>query len=198
MPRTLFTSSFVGTEITDLQSLTSLADIRFMDQVHGNSVVVIDESFAPTPTADALVTTSKGVGLAVRSADCLPILVDGNSVVAAIHAGRKGVTNGVISATISKMRELGGDNFRAAIGPAICADCYEVEAQMYDEVVSKFPAGATSPQKRALDLARMAIFELEEAEVVVAHHGICTKESPDFYSYRRNKTTSRQVGVIAI
>jgi copper oxidase (laccase) domain-containing protein len=124
--------------------------------------------------------------------------VDGNSVVAAIHAGRKGVTNGVISATISKMRELGGDNFRAVIGPAICAECYEVEAQMYVEVVSNFPAGATSPQKRALDLARMAIFELEEAEVVVVHHGICTKESPDFYSYRRNKTTSRQVGVIAI
>jgi YfiH family protein len=169
-----------------------------MDQVHGNRVVVIDESSALTPTADALVTSSKGVGLAVRSADCLPILVDGNSVVAAIHAGRKGVTNGVISATISRMRELGGEYFRAVIGPAICANCYEVELEMYDEVVSNFPVGATSPQKHALDLAKMAIFELEGAEVAVVHHGICTKESPDFYSYRRNKTTSRQVGVIAI
>jgi len=198
LPRTLFSSKFVDTQLEELKALTSLSDIRFMEQVHGNSVVVIDEAATLNPRADALVTSTKGIGLAVRSADCLPILVTGDCVVAAIHAGRKGVTNGVISATILKMRELGGANFKAQIGPAICATCYEVEAEMYNEIVSKFPAGATSPEKHALDIAKMAIFELEEAGVLVTCHELCTRENLDFNSYRRDKTSDRQVGVIAL
>ena len=165
-----------------------------MEQVHGNFVAVVDNQDTETPTADALVTTVKGIGLVVRSADCLPILISSELVVAAVHAGRKGVTNGIISATVSKMSELGGENFQALIGPAICGQCYEVEEVMYNEIISKFPAGATSQDKHALDIGKMATFELEAAGV----NGFCTKENLDFYSYRRDKASGRQVGIITL
>jgi YfiH family protein len=145
-----------------------------------------------------LVTSVKGIGLAVQSADCLPILISSELVVAAVHAGRKGVTNGLISATVSKMRELGGENFEALIGPAICGKCYELEEVMYNDIVSKFPAGATSQDKHAIDIAKMATFELEAAGVNATHHGFCTKENLDFYSYRRDNASGRQVGIITL
>ncbi len=198
MPRALFTSRFVPTQVEELKALTSLSDFRFMEQVHGNFVAVVDDQDTQTPTADALVTTVKGIGLVVRSADCLPILISSELVVAAVHAGRKGVTNGVISATVSKMRELGGENFQAIIGPAICGQCYEVEEVMYNEIISKFPAGATSQDRHCLDIGKMATFELEAAGVNVTHHGFCTKENLDFYSYRRDKASGRQVGIITL
>ena len=178
--------------------LTSLSDIRFMEQIHENHVEVIEKNSPLNPQADSLITFTKGIGLAVLSADCLPILVNGAGVVAAIHAGRKGLTNGVITATILKMRELGATNLQAVIGPSICAACYEVDVEMYNQIVLDFPAGATSKDKHALDLANMATFEFEAAGVSVANFGICTRENRDFYSYRRDKATGRQVGVIAL
>ncbi|MEN9735891.1 MAG: hypothetical protein RL129_601 [Actinomycetota bacterium] len=94
-----------------LSSLLSVSQLQFMNQIHGSTIAVIDEVIT-TPEADALVTNQKGIALVVMVADCLPILLDGQSVIGAAHVGRKGMTNGVIANTVSQMQKLGATQIR--------------------------------------------------------------------------------------
>ncbi len=82
--------------------------------------------------ADALVTTDRRLAVAVRVADCVPVLfADPDAgVVAAAHAGRVGLGAGVLPATVARMAELGAARITAWIGPHICGDCYEVPADL--------------------------------------------------------------------
>ena len=179
-----------------LAKLMSLERLEFMNQTHGNKVFRITNTATEIPEADAMVTTEKSIGLAVMVADCLPILVDGNSVVAAIHAGRRGVTNGVIGKTIGLMVAQGAQKMRATIGPAICGKCYEVDEPTYREVISLFPEGDAG--FRLIDIRRIAIKQLKDLGCEVANIDICTRENLEYFSYRRDNKTGRQVGVIAI
>lgn len=179
-----------------LKNLISVEEIAFMEQVHGNQVAVISELNEITPVADALVTNTKGVGLAVMVADCLPILIDGITAVGAIHVGRKGMVNGIIEKSVSKIKELGGFHLVATIGPGICAKCYEVDEEMYQEIVREFPKSDAGFRK--LDIRGEAKRQLVKLGVNVKDIDICTLENKQYFSYRRNKETGRQCGVIAI
>ena len=181
-----------------LANMLSRIEPKFMNQVHGNQVVEVDENSSSQITADAIVTRRVGLPLTVLSADCLPILVAGESVVGAIHAGRKGILNGVIEQTISKMRTLGGNNLSATIGPAICRDCYEVDLQMYKDVTGIEPALATSLETHCLDLKRAAANQLSSQSVSVKDLEICTAHDQNFFSYRRDGSTGRNSGVIVL
>ncbi|MGV8908901.1 MAG: polyphenol oxidase family protein, partial [Propionicimonas sp.] len=105
-------------------------------QVHGTRVLMIDAASDPQAVAaeraDALVTTERRLALAVRVADCVPVLfADPEAgVVGAAHAGRVGLGAGVLSATVAAMIGLGAGRIRAWIGPHICGDCYEVPADL--------------------------------------------------------------------
>ena len=176
----------------------SLTKIQYMNQVHGNEVVVIDSNSSGIPTCDALVTTDKSIALAVLTADCLPILISSQSVAGAIHAGRKGVTNGIIANTIHQMAKLGASDMQAHIGPAICANCYEVDRKMYEELVARFPELATENSMNNLDLIAAASSQLQGLGLQVQSVDICTKECRDFFSYRREANTGRQGAVISI
>ena len=111
-------------------------------QIHSAEVVAIDADAGDhILNADAFITNALGVVCYVRTADCVPILVADavRGVVGAIHAGWRGTAADVVGATIAKMRARYGTDpkdVRAAIGPAICAECYEVG----DEVMAKFRA----------------------------------------------------------
>jgi len=181
-----------------LQSLLSQSAPKFMNQVHGNEAVEVDENTQSSITADALITRMKGVPLAVLSADCLPILVEGESVVAAIHAGRKGILNGIISNTIELIRSKSSGELSAIIGPAICEKCYEVDLDMYLDAINLEPSLATNPETHCLDLKRAAIRELEANEVKVTNLGICTAHDSNYFSYRRDGITGRSAGVIVL
>jgi copper oxidase (laccase) domain-containing protein len=63
--------------------------IQFMDQVHGKAVATIERQIISPPTADALLTQSAGIGLAVMVADCIPLLLASTQAVSAVHVGRK-------------------------------------------------------------------------------------------------------------
>ncbi|MEW1807944.1 polyphenol oxidase family protein [Pseudarthrobacter sp. NPDC080039] len=173
--------------------------LRFMNQVHGTTVALMDAQ-SPVPVADAMV--SRGLPLAVMVADCIPVLLAGESgsgpVLAAVHAGRPGVANGVLPAAVDSMKALGASRIRAWMGPSICGSCYEVPAALRDEVSALVPAtrSTTSWGTPALDLPAGARSQLEAAGVDVEYSGVCTLETETLYSYRRDRNTGRFAGLV--
>ena len=170
----------------------------FMNQIHGDGVVEITDENSSPVTADAIVTKVKGLPLVVLVADCLPILLTSSSVVGAVHAGRKGVLNGIISKSVLAMRELGATELKATIGPAICEECYEVDTEMYADAITQKPKLATTGLRHCLDLVNAAKFELEELEVEVSALKICTAHNENYFSYRRDGQTGRSAGVVVL
>ena len=172
--------------------------IQFMDQVHGKAVATIERQIISPPTADALLTQSAGIGLAVMVADCIPLLLASTQAVAAVHVGRKGLMNKVALEAIQEMRSHGASDITAVIGPSICGNCYEVSQDVHDDVVKSFPLAASKTREGgfALDLSRALIDQLQHLGVKVIDEGRCTVEDKNLYSYRRDGVTGRQVGVV--
>ncbi|WP_249416627.1 peptidoglycan editing factor PgeF [Streptomyces sp. TS71-3] len=179
--------------------------VVWMNQVHGREVVVVDAPWGarPVPDADAVVTTRPGLALAVLTADCTPVLLADPEagIVAAAHAGRPGMVAGVVPATVRAMVELGADPGRitARTGPAVCGRCYEVPEAMRADVAAVEPAAhaVTSWGTPAVDvvagvhaqLARLGVLDRVQSPV-------CTLESADHFSYRRDRTTGRLAGYV--
>ena len=172
--------------------------IQFMDQVHGSVVASIGSEIVATPTADALLTHAKGIGLAVMVADCIPLLLSNSTSVAAVHVGRIGLMNEVAMGAIQAMRVIDPSEITAIVGPSICGQCYEVSQDVFDEVSGKFPLSASQTRDGgfALDLSRALIAQLQASAVLVVDEGRCTVEDENLYSYRRDGVTGRQVGVV--
>ena len=174
-----------------------------MRQVHGNRVAVVDDVPHEPPEADALVTATAGLALVVLVADCTPVLLWDRraGVVGAVHAGRRGLAAGVLPAALEAMHDLGAraDRLYAAVGPSICAEHYEVPAEMRDEVAAAAPeaAATTSTGAPALDIRAGLLAQLHAAGV---RQGMvmpqCTAEDAAYYSYRRDGTTGRFAGVV--
>ena len=182
--------------------LTALhGPMQFMNQVHGDRVAVIEEVTDVAPTADALVTGIPGITLAVMVADCIPLLLISKQAVAAVHVGRRGLVNNVAIKTIEVMREMGAQDISAKIGPAICGSCYEVSADIHQEVVSNFPMAdsRTNAGTLALDLPRALNAVLQSAGISVdSRQCACTVEDVDSFSYRRDGVTGRQAGLVKL
>ena len=177
-----------------------LGNTQFMNQVHGNDVVVIDQVLDHEPTCDALITTTAGVSLAVMVADCIPLLLISEKVVAAVHVGRAGLVNNVAIKTLEQMRALGAIDIHAILGPSICGRCYEVPLQMQQEVVATHPASLSTTSKGtpALDLPAGLIAELIAQGLTYEASPICTQEDPLYYSHRRDNPTGRFAGVVSL
>jgi YfiH family protein len=181
----------------ELETLVGLR-IQFMNQVHGNVIAMVGEEIIAEPTADALITQSVGIGLAVMVADCIPLLLASSETVAAVHVGRKGLMNEVALEAIHEMRARDTSEIRAVVGPSICGRCYEVSQDIYDDVSKTFPLAASKTQDGgfSLDLSRALIDQLQTIGVTVIDEGRCTVEESNLYSYRRDGVTGRQVGVV--
>ena len=177
-----------------------LGNAQFMNQVHGNDVVVIDQVLDHEPTCDALITTSAGVALAVMVADCIPLLLISEKVVAAVHVGRAGLVNKVALRAIEQMRVLGASDIHAILGPSICGKCYEVPLGMQQEVVATHPASLSTTYKGtpALDLSAGLIAELIAQGLTYEASPICTQEDPLYFSHRRDNPTGRFAGVVSL
>ncbi|WP_225798687.1 peptidoglycan editing factor PgeF [Streptomyces sp. NK15101] len=181
------------------------ARVVWMNQVHGADVVEVDGPWgdADVPAVDAVVTARPGLALAVLTADCVPVLLADPvaGVAAAAHAGRPGMVAGVVPAAVAAMTKLGAEPARivARTGPAVCGRCYEVPETMRAEVAAVEPAAhaETSWGTPAVDVAagvraqlvRLGVRDIEDA-------GVCTLESRDHYSYRRDRTTGRLAGYV--
>ncbi|MEV6951420.1 peptidoglycan editing factor PgeF [Streptomyces sp. NPDC051183] len=180
--------------------------VVWMNQVHGRDVAVVDGPWGPgqdIPSVDAVVTTRRGLALAVLTADCTPVLLADPvaGVAAAAHAGRPGLVAGVVTAAVGAMVSLGAEPARvvARTGPAVCGHCYEVPAAMRDAVAEVVPAAyaETSWGTPAVDVVAGVHAQLAEAGVVNIHRSpVCTLESRDHFSYRRDRVTGRLAGYV--
>jgi YfiH family protein len=182
---------------------------QYMNQVHGNEVSLVVEpgagaesgaGAAQAPTADALV--SLGGPLAVMVADCIPLVLVGagasGPVLAAVHAGRPGLFSGVIPAAVEQMRASGAEDIRAWLGPSVCGKCYEVPAELREEVAALLPAAwsTTTWGTPALDLPGGAASQLDALGVPIEYRGPCTLENESLFSYRRDSRSGRFAGLV--
>jgi hypothetical protein len=170
-------------------------------QMHGARVCRVDEPPAGDDApieSDGQATTRRGLGPMVFTADCLPIAIATRGAVAMVHAGWRGLADGVIAEGVAAVQELAhnGDTLAAAIGPGAGACCYEVG----EEVHARFERfGAAARNGDNLDLKSIAQAQLHEAGVTDVHDvGLCTicSDPALFFSHRRDRgLTGRQVGV---
>jgi hypothetical protein len=196
-----------------LGTLTGGRPVVWMDQVHGRQVAVVDRPLeAAVPETDALITTTPGLVLGVLVADCVPVMLRGEvtegpaagtAVVAAAHAGRRGLQLGVIEAVVSRMSSMGVQPkaIFAELGPAVCGRCYEVPTAMREEVAAVAPAARSSTRsgRPSLELRAGLVQQLHALGVSKVHvDPTCTLESPEHFSHRRDQRTGRTAGLIVI
>lgn len=169
-------------------------------QVHSADAVTVTASLAGRPRADALVTATPGLALAVLTADCQPVLFADREagVIGAAHAGWRGAQSGVLESTLDAMEALGAAraNITAVIGPTISQRAYEVDTAFADAFLAGDPANERfftegAPGKLQFDLPAFGLDRLARAGIGRAEWtGHCTYADADrFYSYRR--TTHR-------
>ena len=177
-----------------------VGDFAVMSQVHGDTVFVIDQIPAQVPVADALITANSEIALVVMVADCIPLLLRSEKLVAAVHVGRAGLMNSIAVKTVAMMSALGATQIMGSIGPAICGKCYEVPQELHDEVIARHPLARSTTRTGtpALDLPKALIAALAEVDVPVGISAGCTLEDQNSFSYRRNQITGRQAGVIKL
>ncbi len=177
--------------------------------VHGSTVLRIDDSFelgvgaSHHPEGDGAATNRFGVLLGALGADCAPIAIANDTACAAVHAGWRGAIGGVVEAGVAAVRALGTGRVRAVVGPCICVRHYEFGATELADIVTRTGpgvAGSTDSGVPAFDLRgaiRLAFahaeVEAEDVEVL----DVCTSESTDHYSYRRDGVTGRHGVVLA-
>ena len=162
-------------------------------QVHGARAVLVRGPWeGDAPEADALVTDRPGVLLAVRVADCVPVLLadPAAGVVGVAHAGRRGMDAGVVAAAVALMAEVGAEpaRTRAVLGPSVCGRCYEVPAAMRDDVASRHPVTATRTWRATpgLDVAAGVLEQLAALGVAAEQVPGCTVEDEALGSVRRS------------
>lgn len=205
----IFAGLNCGTGSTDQSEIVAINRARVADaiqvtpehlasvhQVHSADAITVDGPLPdPRPKADALVSATPGVALAVLTADCQPVLfADPDAgVVGAAHAGWRGARDGVLEATVDAMVALGAtrDGIRAVIGPTISQRAYEVGPEFFEDFVAEDPgntrffAGGTD-DRMMFDLPAYGLHRLRDAGVEAEWTRHCTYSDPElFYSYRR-------------
>lgn len=180
-------------------------------QVHSAHVHVVSPGQPAHPgehdtKADAIITADPSRILMIRVADCAPILLADaeGPLVAAVHAGWRGVVSGVLPETIRRMRALGARNLAAAVGPCISVDHFEVGDEVVAEFHLAFPNADSlirrEPGAKAhIDLKQALATQLRAAGIVrfdILPH--CTHgDASLFFSHRRDQgRTGRMVGLI--
>jgi len=194
----------------------SSGTIGTLRQIHSGIVLQLEPGDTGTPDAgsregDALWTETPGMGLGVRTADCVPVLIAHRRIplVAAVHAGWRGLVSGIVWETIRALEERIGkeevSGLVAAAGPCARACCYEVDEETADALVSVSDTAlrkGEKPGKWFVDLQAAALSALTAAGVPFSCSegiGPCTICSPLFYSFRREKKqAARQLSFICI
>jgi hypothetical protein len=190
----------------------------FLNQIHGNEVVVIDSEEKiygnqGLPKADGIVTNLSNVLLGIVTADCAPILFfdEEAKVIGAAHAGWRGARLGVIKSTVAAMKKLGAKNIKAKIGPMIQQESYEISQEFYDDFLSEnisnkdFFINGKKPEKHWFNLSSYVEKKLREEGIAeIENAKIDTyKNEKDFFSFRRAKQNEeedcgRNVSVVII
>jgi YfiH family protein len=179
------------------------AEPAWLSQVHGAHVADLDAGL-PLGAADAVFTRQPGRVCAILTADCLPILLAAASggMVAAVHAGWRGLAAGVIEAAVEAL-EPKPEELLAWLGPAIGPEHFEVGAEVRDTLLRADPGGgaAFAPNARGrftADLPMLARRRLAALGLTRIYGSTeCTYSQPDrYFSYRRDGKCGRQATLI--
>lgn len=175
----------------------------WLKQVHGTTV--IDAAHAAcVPAADASFSRQAQAVCVVMTADCLPILLcdEEGTVVAAIHAGWRGLCDGVIEATVAAMK-VAGESIMAWLGPAISQAAFEVGDEVRNAFTAHDPQAqlAFSPAadgKWMADIYWLACQRLQTLGITQIYGGnLCTyRDKERFFSYRRDGVTGRMATLV--
>ena len=161
-------------------------------QIHSSKVLVVNQPFSENlPEADALVTTTPGLLISVLTADCVPVLLSTSrgDIVAAVHAGWRGAMGGILEATVQQMKDLGGQEIMAALGPCIWQDDYEVSQEFYENLsneLSFFKPGHR-PLHWQFDLPGFVMKQLSLAGISQIMPALANTygDADRFFSFRR-------------
>ena len=174
-------------------------------QQHTAKVIIVSKPWAPSsaPVADALVTNTPDIALAVLTADCVPILFyePNMRIIAAAHAGWKGALSGVIDNTINAIVRLGGirTNIIAAIGPCILSSNYEIDRDLYERFCSQdknnnkhFKALENKKNRYNFDLGNYVYDRVISNGLALVQKidVTCTQTRATFFSYRKSINNS--------
>jgi YfiH family protein len=172
----------------------------WLKQVHGSTIFDLDNR-PGSLQGDAALTRTPGTVCVVGAADCMPVLLtdEAGSVVAAAHAGWRGLSAGVIDAAVRAMETPPG-NIVAWLGPAIGPRAYEVGEDVR-AAFSSYPDAFSAPTRPGhwlLDLYAVARTKLHNAGVRSVYGGdYCTYSDQErFFSYRRDRTKERMAALI--
>ena len=180
------------------------------DQVHSDRYVILNRQHCGAGIRkpeiagyDAMITDDRFIIPVVKSADCTPvILVDPLSGArAAIHSGREGTRRGVVTSTLLGLIDTFSaevDNLLAFIGPSIGAENYEVSEEIFLNFVRS--TGVDQPHFRKLDIKKVIVSQLKSLgiksdKIIIIEED--TYSNDDFYSYRRDRATGRQIALVA-
>lgn len=170
----------------------------WLKQVHGTTVVDAVAAGCGVPVADACLARNAGAVCVVMTADCLPLLLcdEAGTVVAAVHAGWRGLCDGVIEATVRAMG-VPAQQVMAWLGPAIGPQAFEVGGEVRAAFIAQQPQAAVAFTARGdkflADLFMLARQRLQALGVTRIHGGgVCTYSDRErFFSYRRDGVTGR-------
>jgi hypothetical protein len=199
---------------SDVAELFGFSGMARLNQIHGNGVFVLRDGAGigegKVSDGDAIITSLRGVGIGISTADCVPVLLTDHegTVAGAVHAGWRGTVLRILDSVLLKIDEEYGlkpGDLNAVIGPSVGKCCYEVG----EDVASLFRDGfddaseyliKTGGSKYMLDLPGINMGALEKAGVAnIGVLGVCTKCNPNFYSYRREgKGVGSQLSVIGL
>ena len=176
---------------------------KWLAQQHGTAVVEVDD-IDGSPAADASIARRPGTVCVIMIADCMPVLFTDQSgtLVAAAHAGWRGLAGGVLENTVRRMGVSPGEVL-ACLGPGIGPQAFEVGPEVRDAFIARnaLAASAFAPgrsDKWLADLYALARLALARIGVTRVHGGgLCTASDPQrFYSYRRDRITGRMAALI--
>lgn len=191
---------------TQLQQELRLVDSpAWLNQIHSNRVLDLNASLTVVPDADGSYTQASGIACTVMTADCLPLLLcdTAGTQVAAVHAGWRGLADGIIEAALEKFT-VPADQILVWLGPAIGPDAFEVGSEVREQFIAEQLQAeqAFKPygEKWLADLYLLARQRLQRFGVTNIYGGeYCTFGDPErFYSYRREGVTGRQASLIWI
>ncbi len=223
------TDDDIKTVKNNIKRIEKALDVKYTsaaNQVHGDHVVVLQPSGGKkwlkgrdivglkniiSTDADGIISSSPGIAAGVRLADCVGTVIadPGNKVIASVHSGWKGIAAGIPVKAIKKMKKYFGSNpadLIAAVSPAIGPCCYEVGAELYNQL-HKQPVFSNIFKRRKgriyMDLwagVKNLLLEagLKKKNIHVCN--ICTFDNPKyFYSHRRDKgRTGRHMAIGAV
>jgi YfiH family protein len=177
------------------------------EQVHGDTVTVVDVPGVVAPACDALITTARNVPILIQVADCLPVVMadPAGKGVAVVHCGWRGIAAGIAVKAARQLADLTGcrvEDLAVGVGPGIGPCCFAVHEDVTVPLTAAVPEGPEPTERNGrtfVDLAGTLAAQLTAAGIVRASVArYCNACHPEmFFSYRREAGKTGRQGVVA-